>query len=167
VRLRAHLRDLVQIPPADFPHPALGQLRAEAASAQRMLSNRVRWRQYALDAPINMISGEARDGVMCAGSVEFPFEGAPGAVTVGLRPEHLSFTGSGLSGRVAQLEPMGREILYVVDTDAGYLRVLERGSVAAHVVGEPVRIGFSADDSLVFDAASQTLVAAARVGPPP
>jgi inositol-phosphate transport system ATP-binding protein len=116
--------------------------------------------------PINMISGEARDGVMCVGSVAFPFEGAPGAVTVGLRPEHLRFTGSGLSGRIAQLEPMGREILYVVDTDAGYLRVLEHGSVAAHAVGEPVRIGFSPDDSLVFDAASQTLVAAARVGPP-
>jgi len=62
--------------------------------------------------PINMISGEARDGVMCAGSVAFPFEGAPGAVTVGLRPEHLTFTGSGLSGRVAQFEPMGRENLY-------------------------------------------------------
>jgi len=116
--------------------------------------------------PINMISGEARDGVMCVGSVVFPFEGAPGAVTVGLRPEHLRFTGSGLSGRIAQLEPMGREILYVVDTVAGYLRVLEHGSIAAHAVGEPVRIGFSPDDSLVFDTACQTLVAAARVGPP-
>jgi inositol-phosphate transport system ATP-binding protein len=88
---------------------------------------------------------------MCAGSVAFPFEGAPGAVIVGLRPEHLTFTGPGLSRRVAQLEPMGREILYVVDTDAGYLRVLEHGSVAAHAVGEPVRIGFSPEDSLVFD----------------
>ena len=116
--------------------------------------------------PINTISGEARDGVMWVGSVAFPFEGAPGAVTVGLRPEHLKFTGSGLSGRIAQLEPMGREILYVVDTNAGYLRVLEHGSIAAHAVGEPVRIGFSGDDSLVFDAASQALVAAARVGPP-
>jgi inositol-phosphate transport system ATP-binding protein len=115
--------------------------------------------------PINMISGEARDGVMCAGSVAFPFEGAPGVMTVGLRPEHLRFTGSGLSGRVAQLEPMGREILYVVDTDAGCLRVLEHGSIAAHSVDEPVRIGFSPADSLVFDAASQRLLAAARVGP--
>jgi hypothetical protein len=61
---------------------------------------------------------------------------------------------------------MGREILYVVDTDAGYLRVLEHGSVVAHAVGEPVRIGFSPDDSLVFDAASQRLLAAVRVGPP-
>src|SRR5215472_16038394 len=116
--------------------------------------------------PINLIRGDTRDGVMCAGSVVFPFEGAPGAVTVGLRPEHLRFSGSGLSGRVAQLEPMGREILYVVDTDAGCLRVLEHGSVASHAVGEPVRIGFSPDDSLVFDAASERLVAAARVGPP-
>jgi inositol-phosphate transport system ATP-binding protein len=116
--------------------------------------------------PINMIGGEARDGALCVGSVAFPFEGAAGAVTVGLRPEHLRFTGSGLSGRIAQLEPMGREILYVVDTDAGYLRVLEHGSAASHAVGEPVRIGFSPEDSLVFDAASQRLVPAARVGPP-
>src|SRR5262249_61269250 len=100
---------------------------------------------------IYMISGEARDGVMCAGSVAFPFEGAPGAVTVELRPEHLRFTGSGLSGRVAQLEPMGREILYVVDTDAGYLRVLEHGSGAAHAVGEPVKIGFLPGELVVFD----------------
>ena len=61
---------------------------------------------------------------------------------------------------------MGREILYVVDTDAGYLRVLEHGSVAAHAVGEPVRIGFSPDDSLVFDAASQRLITGARAHPP-
>jgi hypothetical protein len=61
---------------------------------------------------------------------------------------------------------MGREILYVVDTDAGYLRVLEHGSVAAHAVGEPVRTGFSPEDSLVFDTTTQRLVVAARVRPP-
>jgi inositol-phosphate transport system ATP-binding protein len=116
--------------------------------------------------PINMISGKARDGAVCVGSVAFPFEGASGAVTVGLRPEHLRFTGSGLSGRIAQMEPMGREILYVVETGVGYLRILEHGSSAAHAVGEPVRIGFSPDDSLVFDAASERLIIAARVGPP-
>ena len=54
----------------------------------------------------------------------------------------------------------------VVDTDAGYLRVLEHGSITAHAVGEPVRIGFSPDDSLVFDAASQRLLAGARAAPP-
>jgi hypothetical protein len=74
--------------------------------------------------------------------------------------------GTAVSGRIAQLEPMGREILYVVGTDAGYLWVLEHGSIAAYTVGEPDRIGFSPDDSLVFDAASQRLLGAARVGPP-
>ena len=116
--------------------------------------------------PINMVSGEARDGAVRVGLVTFPFAGAPGAVTVGLRPEHLRFTGSGLSGRIAQMEPMGREILYIVDTDIGYLRVLEHGSIAAHAVGEPVSIGFSPDDSLVFDTARERLITAARVSPP-
>ena len=61
---------------------------------------------------------------------------------------------------------MGREILYVVETDVGHVRVLEHGSSAAHAAGEAVKIGFSPDDSLVFDAASERLIAGARVRPP-
>jgi inositol-phosphate transport system ATP-binding protein len=116
--------------------------------------------------PINLISGQARDGAVCVGSIAFPFVGAPGAVTLGLRPEHLKFAGSGLSGRIAQMEPMGREILYVVETDIGYVRVLEHGSSAAYAAGEPVNIGFSPDDSLVFDTATERLIAGARACPP-
>jgi inositol-phosphate transport system ATP-binding protein len=116
--------------------------------------------------PINLISGRARDRAVCVGAVAFPLEGAAGAVTVGLRPEHLRFTSAGLSGRIAQTEPMGREILYVVETDIGYLRVLEHGSVAVHRVDEPVIIGFSPEDTLVFDTLSERLIAAARVRPP-
>jgi len=52
------------------------------------------------------------------------------------------------------------------ETDVGFLRILEHGSSAAHIAGEPVNIGFSPDDSLVFDTASERLVTAARVGPP-
>jgi inositol-phosphate transport system ATP-binding protein len=85
---------------------------------------------------------------------------------LGLPPEHLRFTSAGLSGRIAQTEPMGREILYVVETDIGYLRVLEHGSVAVHRVDEPVIIGFSPEDTLVFDTPSERLIAAARVSPP-
>ena len=33
-------------------------------------------------------------------------------------------------------------------------------------VGEPVKIGFSPDDSLVFDTATESLVTGARVCPP-
>jgi inositol-phosphate transport system ATP-binding protein len=69
--------------------------------------------------PVNLITGEAEDGAVRAGRVAFPFKGAPGSVTIGLRPEHLRFAETGIPGRIAQTEPMGREILYVVETDLG------------------------------------------------
>ncbi len=61
---------------------------------------------------------------------------------------------------------MGREILYVVKTDVGLVRVLEHGASAAHAAGEPVKIEFSPDDSLVSDTATERLMTGARVQPP-
>jgi inositol-phosphate transport system ATP-binding protein len=116
--------------------------------------------------PVNLISGEAEEGAVRAGCVAFPFNGAPGAVTIGLRPEHLTFAEAGLPGRITQTEPMGREILYVVETDLGHVRVLEHGASAAHAAGDPVKIGFSPDDSLVFNTATESLMTGARVHPP-
>jgi inositol-phosphate transport system ATP-binding protein len=116
--------------------------------------------------PINLVNGVARDGVVRCGSIALPFDGASGAVTVGLRPEHLKFAGAGLSGQIAQMEPMGREILYVVETEIGHVRVLEHGPSPAHAAGEPDKICFSPDDSLVFDTASERLLAYARAEPP-
>ena len=115
--------------------------------------------------PINLVVGRAENGQFAAGSVALPVEGAAGDVTVGLRPEHLSFGKSGLPGRIAQLEPMGREVLYVVDTGIGYVRVLEQGSSAAHASSEEVRIAFAAEDSLVFDSGGK-LLECARIRPP-
>jgi inositol-phosphate transport system ATP-binding protein len=89
-----------------------------------------------------------------------------GGVTIGLRPEHLRFAEAGIPGRIAQTEPMGREILYVVDTDLGHVRVLEHGASPTHAAGEPVKIGFSRDDSLVFDTATESLMTGAWVQPP-
>ena len=90
--------------------------------------------------PVNLIRGEAADGAVRAGGVALPAEGVPpGGVTLALRPEHLRFAPAGLPGRIAQIEPMGREILYVVKTDVGHVRVLEHGSAAAHAAGEPVQ----------------------------
>jgi inositol-phosphate transport system ATP-binding protein len=115
--------------------------------------------------PINLVAGEARNGSVAIGGLALPAEGASGAVTVGLRPEHLAFADAGIAGRVAQIEPMGREILYVVETDIGYVRVLEQGSSAVHPIGEGVRIGFAPSDSLVFDTRSEKLVAGAHIRP--
>jgi inositol-phosphate transport system ATP-binding protein len=120
--------------------------------------------------PVNLIAGQAADGAVLSGSATLPFDAlhnrGNGAVTIGLRPEHLRFGETGLPGRIAQIEPMGREILYVVETDVGYLRVLEHGSAAAHAAGNAVRIAFSPEDSLLFDTASERLLAGAHVGPP-
>ena len=116
--------------------------------------------------PVNLIGGRAENGSVRAGSAVLPFDGPAGGVTIGLRPEHLRIAETGLRGRIAQTEPMGREILYVVETDVGHVRVLEHGSTVAHQAGEPVSIRFSPDDTLVFDTATGTLVTGARVHPP-
>ena len=116
--------------------------------------------------PINLIRGEAGEGAVAAGSVTFPIDGtARGGVTIGLRPEHLRFDPTGLPGHIAQIEPMGREILYVVSTDVGDVRVLGHGSSAAHAAGEPVRVGF-APGQLVFDTTTERLMPGVRVHPP-
>jgi inositol-phosphate transport system ATP-binding protein len=116
--------------------------------------------------PINLIKGDAVNGAVRAGDAAFPFAGPSGAVTIGLRPEHLRFAAAGLPGRVAHAEPMGREVLYVVETPVGHVRVLEHGSSAAHPAGEQVRIGFSPDDSLLFDTATERLMPGSRIQPP-
>jgi inositol-phosphate transport system ATP-binding protein len=118
--------------------------------------------------PINMIEATVRDGSATVNGVALPLAGgtASGEVKLGLRPEHLAFSAAGLPGRVAQIEPMGREILYVVETGVGHVRVLEHGSKAVHNAGETVHIGFLPDHSLVFDAASERLLEGVRVRPP-
>ena len=117
--------------------------------------------------PINMITATARDGAVNVDGVALPFadNSTSGAIKLGLRPEHLRFANRGLEGRVTQIEPMGREILYVVETTVGQIRVLEHGSSAAHVAGETVSIGFAPEDSLVFDAVSERLLPDVRVRP--
>ncbi|WP_394890572.1 ABC transporter ATP-binding protein [Mesorhizobium sp. AaZ16] len=116
--------------------------------------------------PMNLIAGEAQGGAVVVNGANFPAEGASGAVTVGLRPEHLRFGDSGFAGHIVQIEPMGREILYVVETAIGIIRVLEQGSSAAHATGEKVKIGFSPENSLVFETAHQKLLAGAHVRAP-
>ncbi len=115
--------------------------------------------------PINLIAGEAGNGAVALSGASLPIDGANGPVCVGLRPEHLVFGGTGLPGRVSQLEPMGREILYVVETDIGQLHVLQQGNAAAHPAGESVRIGFRSSDSLVFDRTTEKLIPEAKVRP--
>ncbi|ODR92156.1 ABC transporter ATP-binding protein [Sinorhizobium alkalisoli] len=116
--------------------------------------------------PINLIAGEAQAGMVTVNGIRFPVVGASGLVTVGLRPEHLRFGDTGFPGRIAQVEPMGREVLYVVETGMGAVRVLEQGSSVGHTTGKQVKIGFQPENSLVFDTEGQKLIAGAHVRAP-
>ncbi len=115
--------------------------------------------------PINLIPGEVRDGALRVGDTALPLTGAKGGVTLGLRPEHLAFGETGMAGRIAQTEPMGREVLYVVDTGIGYVRLLEQGSDINHAIGAPVHISFDPATSLVFDTATGRLIEGAEARP--
>ena len=88
-----------------------------------------------------------------------PYAGdANGPVVFGLRPEALRFEAGGIAGRIAEVEPMGRETLYLVESDLGTLRVLEAGSSARHGFGDRVTVAFDADATLIFDRASERLL---------
>jgi inositol-phosphate transport system ATP-binding protein len=113
--------------------------------------------------PINLIEGEVAGDRLRLGDSTLPIsKAAPGAVTVGLRPEHIVFGATGLAGRIIQIEPMGREILYVVDTAIGHVRMLEAGSTARHKVNQAVHLEFAETNTLVFDGASGSRLREAR-----
>jgi inositol-phosphate transport system ATP-binding protein len=113
--------------------------------------------------PINLIEGQVEDGRLRLGESVLSAKDAPiGDVTAGIRPEHLTIGENGLPGRISQIEPMGREILYVVETGIGQVRVLEPGSIAAHKSGDQVNVGFAEDSTLVFSQANGERIADAR-----
>ena len=46
---------------------------------------------------------------------------------------------------------MGREILYVIDTPLGAVRLLDAATTARYTIGAEVKIAFDAEASLLFD----------------
>jgi inositol-phosphate transport system ATP-binding protein len=114
--------------------------------------------------PINLLPGIASAGrlridgaeLACAGRVEGP-------VVLGVRPEALGFAASGRPARIADIEPMGRETLYLVESELGALRVLEAGSTVRHRIGEEVRLAFDPASAILFDQASERLIAGAHL----
>ncbi len=114
--------------------------------------------------PVNMLQGEIADGKLRAKDGALAVDNAPaGPVTLGLRPEHLSFSDAGIAGQVRQIEPMGREILYVADTPLGLIRVLEAGSRATRKIGSDVRISLEQDSALLFSDNNERLIEGARL----
>ncbi|MEJ2164329.1 MAG: ABC transporter ATP-binding protein [Desulfobacterales bacterium] len=73
-------------------------------------------------------------------------------ITVGIRPEHIRFGAADsplcLSGAISAIEPLGREFLLHVQTDAGTLLVLDAGK--KHKTGDSAVIGFDPDRVHIF-----------------
>ena len=117
--------------------------------------------------PINLIEGEAAEGVFTVNGLPLPVDGnAAGKAVLGIRPESLTFGDSGLEGKITEIEPMGRETLYVVDTQLGTVRVLEGGTAERRTHGAAVRLAFESSDTLLFDTESERLIDDARVQAP-
>ncbi|MCY4451713.1 MAG: ABC transporter ATP-binding protein [Immundisolibacterales bacterium] len=115
--------------------------------------------------PINLLDGYAADGRLIVNDHPLALEGEPatGEVILGIRPEHLQFMATGgLECRIDQIEPMGRETLYVADSPLGNIRVLESGAGARHAPGENLRIGFHPEHVLLFERGRETLITGAR-----
>jgi len=90
-----------------------------------------------------------------------------GAVTLGVRPEHLGLVpdagGDGLAGKVEFVEALGAELLVYVETAAG--RLIVRGTTGALVAraGDRVRLAPEAGAVRLFDGAGLALDAGAPV----
>lgn len=114
--------------------------------------------------PINMISGNASGGTLVAGEARLHLSGAEGAVTVGIRPEMLRASETGLEARVAHVEHMGRETLTTLATGLGEMRLLEPLAESRWRMGDSLRLEFDPDDTIVFDRAGRRVAdASARL----
>ncbi len=114
--------------------------------------------------PINLLAGIATAGrlevngteLACAGRVE-------GQVVLGLRPEAVRFAATGRPARITEIEPMGRETLYLVESGLGPLRVLEAGSTVRHRIGDRVALAFDGASTMLFDQTSERLIEGAHL----
>ena len=108
------------------------------------------------------MAGEAQAGQVRVGETTLTASnGLDGPVSIGIRPENLAIGAPGahkLPGRVRQLEPMGRETLYLIDTPIGTLHALEPGTAHRHALDETVSLDLAAGRLLVFDRRTERLV---------
>jgi inositol-phosphate transport system ATP-binding protein len=112
---------------------------------------------------MNTVTSRVIDGTVALGSLIFDVGMAnPTIVSVGLRPEHLCFAGEGLAGRIVLAEPMGREVLYEVETELGPLRVLDPVHEVRHREGDAVNIAVSPNNLLLFNPTDGTALSQAR-----
>ena len=118
--------------------------------------------------PMNLVPGEVVAGdagpLFLAGDFRLPIEAAPGRVSLGFRPQHLSLSAEAEPGTlpctVFALEHLGREtVLIMEDPERRRIRALVEADFEARV-GERVNVAPDARHCLVFDSASGRRLAA-------
>jgi inositol-phosphate transport system ATP-binding protein len=104
---------------------------------------------------INLISSVAHAGRVQFGDVSAMLARPSSTpLLLGFRPEHLRFADTGVAGRIVQVEPMGREVLYEVETGNGILGVLQSADLPRLGEGNSVHLAADAHDMLAFDITS-------------
>ena len=115
--------------------------------------------------PINLLPAAATGDRLSAGAATLVLHGnAAGPVTLGIRPENIALGGA-VAAEVTQIEPMGREVLYLLQTPMGEVRALESGAIVRWQVGERPGMTFRADSTLLFDKDGR-LIDGATAAPP-
>ncbi|MBJ3785270.1 ABC transporter ATP-binding protein [Devosia sediminis] len=115
---------------------------------------------------MNLLTGQATgQGIDLSGIGRLPTRvAADGAVTVGIRPEHLALDGSGdiaMDGTITLVEYLGSEIFVYVDLADGHNLLAQAPGNAQFKRGDKVRLGFKANDAHLFDAAGNRIEAKA------
>ena len=118
--------------------------------------------------PINLWAAQRHNEGIIIGETACGYSGEalPDSVLVGVRPEHLRFSETGLPAKVTHVEPMGREILYMIESPFGKIQVLELGNIPSYSSGDEVKIEFDAQDTLVYGGETGDLIADARINFP-
>jgi inositol-phosphate transport system ATP-binding protein len=114
--------------------------------------------------PINLVEGTVRSNQFVHNGLRFACRSDfQGEAILGIRPEHLRLSDSGIDGTILQIEPLGREHLYIVETGLGLLTVLETGTLPRYAAKAQIKINFAEDHTLLFDAQTEMLLGGAHV----
>jgi inositol-phosphate transport system ATP-binding protein len=101
--------------------------------------------------PINLVEGEAGEGAFRVDGASVPIATSwSGRAQLGVRPEDLRLGAGSLPARVDDLEPHGRELIYMLETPLGRLCAIEAGTAPRFRPGEQMTVELRA--ALVFDA---------------
>lgn len=105
--------------------------------------------------PINLVDARAEGGRLALPHQAVGTKAGDGDVVIGIRPENVALGAPDregcLAATVLQVEPMGRETLYVLDSALGRLHALEHGAQRRFRDGDRVGCELPLSAMLLFD----------------